>query len=116
MIRSIIALIIFFAVFSTNVHAGGAAKKMQGQRGMKQKQMMQQQQTQQQQAIMEQRRKQQAMQKARQQAAQTAPAEVKEVVTLNQVLSSFEQSSRAWPLIIDKEAKEFIDQINPLFN
>lgn len=87
----------------TNGYTGGAVAATQKNQAMKgqQQQMTAQQQMMMQQEMM----KRAAMQGGDQQPAEVPPEEVKAEEDFNEVLKTFEQSSQAWPLIIDKEPK-----------
>jgi len=88
-------------------YAGGAVTRVK-----QQKQMMMQQKMMQEAAIKRRKMEQIAGQKAvmQQQARPAASEEVQQIVNLDQLLQTFEESSRAWPLIIDMEAKEAVVQ------
>jgi len=90
--------------FSGQVFAGGAvAKRKQG--GARKQQMMQQQQ---QQMMQQQQMRQMAAQKAYQERLEEAaqnPADVKDVVDLESLLTALDDNSHPWQLIIDYEAK-----------
>jgi len=99
--------LIFFSSGAMNVFAGGAAAgRGQMQQRQQQELMMQR--------AMQQRIMQQKM--AAQQAAMAqqrmavSPEEVKDIATLEDVIRSLEDSSRAWTLIIDRDAKAMVIQ------
>ncbi|MDP2653581.1 MAG: hypothetical protein Q8Q08_06050 [Candidatus Omnitrophota bacterium] len=101
---------LLFSIFVSFTHAGGAAAQMKQQRG-RQQSIQQQQQMILQKQKMEKELRQRAHEEERKKAradARAVDSEVVEEADLKDILASFEMSSRAWPLVIDREAKAVV--------